>query len=254
MILQAVFEIENADFPLLLSDTTPQDPDSVLRAKAILERRMSREPLEYILSRAWFCGLPFYVTKDTLIPQADTEVVCEQVLRRLKNGARIADVCTGSGCIALSLLAQTEDTKAVGYDLSGAALAVAAQNADILGLSSRFEPILADVFAPDFMQNDGLFDVIVSNPPYIRTDVIETLSPEVLAEPRMALDGGKDGLDFYRRLIEVCPSHIRDGGALIFEIGYDERESLLALCAKKGLSPIFYRDFGGNDRVCVISI
>lgn len=253
-MMEAVCGIRHDAFPALLADAAPLPADAVGRAEEMLSRRMGREPLEYILGCAWFCGLPFAVTPDVLIPQADTEVVCEQVRARLPVGGRLADICTGSGCIALAALSRTENTSAVGYDLSAAALTVAEKNADALGLAARFEPVHADVFAPDFMAGDGLFDVIVSNPPYIQTKVIDTLAPEVRVEPRMALDGGADGLDFYRRLLAVCPAHGKRGGFLIFEIGYDERAALDALCGEYGFSPCFYRDFGGNDRVCVIPL
>ena len=221
-------------------------------AESIACRRKTGEPLEYILGRSWFFGLCFHVTPDCLIPQADTEIVCEKLISHLGTNARFADICTGSGCIALAALSQTENTVAVGYDISDGALAVAEKNAEKLGLADRFTAMKADVFAPDFLADAGMFDVIASNPPYIATDVIPTLSPEVQREPRIALDGGSDGLDFYRRLLAVCPAHIKKGGALLLEIGYDQREALAALCGMHGYSFEFYRDFGGNDRVCAV--
>ena len=222
------------------------------RAESLAERRNTREPLEYILGKAWFFGLCFDVTSDCLIPQADTEIVCDRLISKLKSGARFADICTGSGCIALAALTNTKNTTAVGYDISEAALKIAKRNAEKLGLQDRFSAQRADVFSPDFLDGEEPFDLIVSNPPYIETAVIETLSPEVRREPHIALDGGADGLDFYRRLLEVCPSHIKKGGALLLEIGYDQREALEALCKAHGLSCEFYRDFGGNDRVCAV--
>jgi release factor glutamine methyltransferase len=226
--------------------------EACARAETLVQRRNTREPLEYILGKAWFFGLCFDVTDDCLIPQADTEIVCEKLIARLKNGARFADICTGSGCIALSALSNTKNTVAVGYDISAAALAIAKQNAKKLGLQDRFSAQRADVFSPDFLDGEEPFDLIVSNPPYIETAVIETLSPEVQREPHIALDGGTDGLDFYRRLLEVCPSHIKKGGALLLEIGYDQKEALEALCKAHGFPCEFYRDFGGNDRVCAV--
>jgi len=228
--------------------------DACTAAEALVRRRNMREPLEYILGKAWFFGLCLNVTPDCLIPQADTEIVCERLIAALKSGARFADICTGSGCIALAALAQTENTVAVGYDISEPALAVARENAEKLGLAERFSAEWADVFSPDFLSSAGVFDMIVSNPPYIESAVIGTLSPEVQREPRIALDGGADGLDFYRRLLEVCPAHIRKGGLLLLEIGYDQREALARLCESHGFSFEFYRDFGGNDRVCAVLI
>lgn len=221
-------------------------------AKNVVQRRNTSEPLEYILGYAWFYGLCFDVTPKCLIPQSDTEIICEKIIASLKKGARFADICTGSGCIALSALSQTENTTAVGYDISEGALSVAKRNAEKFGLTERFTAIQADVFSPDFLSDAGEFDLIASNPPYIRTDVIKTLSPEVQKEPHIALDGGADGLCFYRRLLEVCPKHIKKGGLLLMEIGYDQKEALTALCESHGFSSKFYKDFGGNDRVCAV--
>lgn len=242
-------ESEMSTIPFLSKELSDED---CRKAEALAERRNAREPLEYILGKAWFFGLCFDVTNDCLIPQADTEIVCEKLIARLKKGARFADICTGSGCIALAALASTEQTLAVGYDISGSALTVAEKNAEKLGLADRFSAIQADVFSPDFLSCEEPFDLIVSNPPYIETAVIATLAPEVQREPHIALDGGADGLKFYRRLLEICPGHIKKGGMLLMEIGYDQKEALRALCAEHGFSHEFYRDFGGNDRVCAV--
>ena len=251
-IIGTVLQLREAEIsmiPFLGKEISDED---CKRAESLAERRNTREPLEYILGKAWFFGLCFDVTSDCLIPQADTEIVCDRLISKLKSGARFADICTGSGCIALAALANTKNTIAFGYDISEAALKIAKQNAEKLGLQKRFSAQKADVFAPDFLDGEEPFDLIVSNPPYIETAVIETLSPEVQREPHIALDGGTDGLDFYRRLLEVCPSHIKKGGALLLEIGYDQREALAALCKAHGFPCEFYRDFGGNDRVCAV--
>ena len=221
-------------------------------AKNLARRRNTREPLEYILGYAWFYGLCFDVNSDCLIPQSDTEILCEKVISNLKKGARFADICTGSGCIALAVLTQTENTTAIGYDISEGALAIAKKNAEKFGLAERFTTMHADVFSPDFLADAGEFDIIASNPPYIQTDVIGTLSPEVQKEPHIALDGGEDGLRFYRRLLAICPKHIKKGGLLLMEIGYDQKEALSALCTIHGFPFAIYKDFGGNDRVCAV--
>lgn len=241
-------------FPMLLSSYRELPEETVTKIENVTERRKNGEPLAYILGFAYFYGLRFSVSPACLIPQADTEIVTEKVIAHLPKGARLADICTGSGCIALSVLHETENTEAYAYDLSEGALAIAQKNAEDLGLDTRFHAICADVFAEDFLAQDGVFDVIVSNPPYIRTDVIATLENDVLAEPYMALDGGEDGLRFYRRLLDVCPAHIKKGGVLLFEIGYDQRNELQKLCEERKFSCEFFRDFGGNDRVCLVTI
>lgn len=241
-------------FPMLLASRAELSAAMVAQAENAVLRRKGGEPLAYILGFTYFYGLRFSVSPACLIPQADTEIVTEKAIAHLGKGMRFADICTGSGCIALSMLHETAETEAYAYDLSADALAVAEKNAKDLGLSERFHAIRADVFAEDFLASDGVFDLVVSNPPYIRTSVIETLSCDVQAEPHMALDGGEDGLDFYRRLLDVCPPHIKKGGVLLLEIGYDQREELRVLCEERGLCCEFFRDFGGNDRVCSVHI
>ncbi len=250
-ILEAVCHVDDKVFPLFLlhGEITKEQDDEI----QVIIRRREQEPLAYILNRSWFYGLPFYVTKDCLIPQADTEIVTEKVIALLPEGARFADICTGSGCIALAALQNTKSTTATGYDLSEGALAVAKENAKRFSLTERYEARHGDAFDEKFLE-DEMFDLIVSNPPYIKSDVIPTLSREVLSEPHMALDGGADGLLFYRRLIDICPSHIKKGGHLLFEIGYDQKDALQRLCDEKHLTCHFYCDFGGNDRVLVISL
>lgn len=252
-ILEKLTGCDAHGFARQLTEPQPLEPEVLWRMEEILSRRTAREPLEYILGEAWFCGLRLRVTPDCLIPQADTEVVCERARALLPRGGRLADIGTGSGCIALVVLAGTEDTCAAAYDNSAPALSVAEENAVFLGLQTRFFPVLADVFSENFMEGDGAFDVIVSNPPYIRTQDIAGLAPEVRAEPFAALDGGTDGLRFYRRLLAVCPAHLSPGGAMVLEIGYDEGPALRSLCGAMGLACEIFRDFGGNDRGCVIT-
>ena len=251
-IIGAVLQLRETEIFMIPFLGREISDEACARAEALVQRRNTHEPLEYILGKAWFFGLCFDVTDDCLIPQADTEIVCEKLIAGLINGARFADICTGSGCIALAALANTKNTTAVGYDISDAALSIAKKNAEKFGLQERFQARQADVFSPDFLDGEEPFDLIVSNPPYIETAVIETLSPEVQREPHIALDGGTDGQDFYRRLLDVCPAHIKKGGALLLEIGYDQKEALEALCKAHGFPCEFYRDFGGNDRVCAV--
>ncbi len=252
-ILEAVCGIDDRAFPLFLTNGHIHDWQ-IQQIDAILERRKKKEPLAYILEKSWFYGLLFHITSDCLIPQADTEIVTEKLISCLSEGAVFADLCTGSGCIALAALMNSKNTNAIAYDLSEKALAVAHINAERFSLTDRIRLVQADIFADDFLSGTEPFDVIVSNPPYIQTNVIKTLSEEVQAEPHMALDGGHDGLLFYRRLLDLCPSHIKKGGFLLLEIGYDQKQALQMLCSERQLSCKFYCDFGGNDRVCAVSL
>ena len=251
-IIGTVLHLSEAELRMIPFSRKEVPVDAQAKMESIVKRRAGRDPLEYILGYAWFYGLCFSVSSDCLIPQADTEIVCEKLISYLKDGMRFADICTGSGCIALAALAQTKNTTAIGYDISDGALRIAEKNAAQLGLSDRFQLQQADVFAQDFLKGVENLDCIVSNPPYIETAVIPTLSLEVQNEPHIALDGGADGLDFYRRLLTVCPSHIKKGGALFLEIGYDQKNMLTSLCQQYGLTYEFYQDFGGNDRVCAV--
>ena len=169
-ILENLTGCDAQGFAQRLTRPQPLEPDVIERMEEILSRRTAREPLEYILGEAWFCGLRLRVTPDCLIPQADTEVVCERARALLPRGGRLADVGTGSGCIALSVLAGTEGTSAAAYDNSAPALSVAEENAVSLGLQTRFFPVLADVFSENFMAGDGVFDVIVSDEPAVYPD------------------------------------------------------------------------------------
>lgn len=252
-LAEAVTRTEHGRFAMMLTQEAPISKDEAALAEMYLSRRRQKEPLAYILGYTDFYGRRFRVGPACLIPRDDTEVVCERMLRLLPAGARLADIGTGSGAIALTALCERQDITAVGYDISQGALAVAAENAERLSVSGRFTAVRQDALAPDFLEGE-MFDLIVSNPPYIPTEAVEALEAEVRREPHIALDGGEDGLLFYRRLLDVCPSHIRRGGHLLFEIGYDQGQALCELCGERGLSCEIFRDFGGNDRGTVISL
>ena len=216
-----------------------------------LNRRSKREPLAYIIGKWDFMGLSFAVNKNVLIPEQDTEVLVEEAMRFLEDGFRILDLCTGSGCIALSLLNYSNNTTAVGTDVSEEALSVAKENAKDLSLSERALMVKTDLF-PEMDDDGSKFDLIVSNPPYIRSDVIETLAPEVKDyEPRLALDGDADGLVFYRRIIDEAPKYLFSNGYLIMEIGYDQAFEVTELLEKAGCYHDIevIKDYAGNDRV-----
>ena len=227
-------------------------PDDVCRrAAGIAEERLTGKPLEYITKSACFFGLDFYVDERVLVPRADTEIIVEKAIE-LSGGGKIADICCGSGCIGLSVLKNVNGATADMFDISEGACEVSRENARRLGLSERANILRQDVFSPDFLSHGEKYDIIISNPPYIRTEVIKGLSAEVKSEPHIALDGGDDGLVFYRRLLDVCPKALADGGAIIFEIGYDQAADVTAEAEKRGLSGEVFRDYGKNDRCIVI--
>lgn len=212
-----------------------------------IEKRAERIPLQQLLHEQEFMGLSFYVDEHVLIPRQDTEILVEEVMREPYDGARILDLCTGSGCILLSLLHYSNASSGVGVDLSGEALSVAKENAERLGLTGRVEWIEGDLFNGV----EGSFDILVSNPPYICSGVIPMLEPEVrVHEPLMALDGGEDGLLFYRRIVEQAGACLVPGGRLYFEIGYDQGEAVAELLKTHGYKEVHViRDFAGQNRV-----
>ena len=213
--------------------------------RIFIERRSTHEPLQQITGWQEFMGLRFSVTEDVLVPRQDTETLVEEVMRYLRDGMEILEVCTGSGCILLSLLRYSNGCRGVGCDISEKALAVAGQNAKELGISAQF--IQSDLFE----SIEGRFEYIVSNPPYIRKDMIPTLMEEVRDhEPLIALDGGKDGLDFYRKITREATEHLYSGGMLFFEIGYDQGEAVKLLMEEEGYEEVTVsQDLAGLDRV-----
>ncbi len=227
-------------------------PDDVCRRAVDIARvRSEGKPLEYITKSACFFGLDFYVDERVLVPRADTEIIVEKAIE-LSGGGKIADICCGSGWIGLSVLKNVNGATADMFDISDGACEVSRENAGRLGLSERANVLRQDVFSPDFLSHGEKYDIIISNPPYIRTEVIEGLSAEVKSEPHIALDGGDDGLAFYRRLIDVCPKALSDGGTIIFEIGYDQAADVTSEAEKRGLGCEIFRDYGGNDRCAII--
>ncbi|MDE6911181.1 MAG: peptide chain release factor N(5)-glutamine methyltransferase [Lachnospiraceae bacterium] len=222
--------------------------------RVLIEKRASRIPLQHITGEQEFMGLCFKVNQHTLIPRQDTEILVEEALHRLGDGMRILDMCTGSGCILLSLLKYSNECEGIGIDISEKALAVARENAERLQLDAVF--LEGDLFSPleGFVSErttDRLFDMIVSNPPYIETAVIETLMPEVRDhEPAAALDGREDGLYFYRRIIAQAPLHMRKGAHLLFEIGCGQGDMVMSLMREAGFEQVgLFQDYAGLNRV-----
>lgn len=232
------------------------------RYQLLIEKRAQHVPLQHLTGEQEFMGLTFKVNKHVLVPRQDTEILVEEVMKNLHDGMRILDMCTGSGCILLSLLQYSNDCQGVGVDLSAEALKVAEENyarlkAEKPEMDATF--IQSNLFAAmDVALQDQQsrklgekFDIIVSNPPYIRTDVIDTLMPEVREhEPLMALDGTADGLHFYREITKEAKNYLNRGGMLYYEIGYDQAAEVTAIMQAEGFQEIeVVKDFTGLDRV-----
>ncbi len=216
-----------------------------------VEKRCRRYPLQYILGKWWFARCEFEVNEHCLVPRPDTELLVELGQKLLPEGALFADLCTGSGCIAVSILDLRPDTAADAYELYPETLALAARNAVRNHVAERFTPIHGDVLEEGLL-GEKRYDAIFSNPPYIRSEVIDGLEKEVLQEPKAALDGGEDGLLFYRVILAHFANNLKDGGFFLFEIGYDQGEDLKALAALHGFSCEIKKDFGGNDRAALL--
>ncbi|MBR4993925.1 MAG: peptide chain release factor N(5)-glutamine methyltransferase [Lachnospiraceae bacterium] len=216
-----------------------------------IERRAKRIPLQHLTGTTCFMGLDFKVNENVLIPRFDTEILVEEALKYRNDGDRILDICTGSGCILISLLKYSNGCEGTGVDISGDALEVAMENAEAI-LSDKEDETSFSFVQSDLYENvSGKFDIIVSNPPYIPTDVIDSLMPEVKDhEPLIALDGKNDGLWFYERIIERIPEFLSPGGHVLFEIGYDQGEAVCKLLNDKGFTETeIVKDYAGNDRV-----
>lgn len=198
--------------------------------------------------------LNFYVDENVLIPQPDTEILVEEIINLYKNKkCKILDLCTGSGAIAIALAKYVEDAQIVASDISMKALQIAKLNAEKNLLHKKIKFIESDMFEKI---DDTDFDIIVSNPPYIKTDVINTLDASVKKEPNIALDGGQDGLKFYKIIINKAHQYLSNNGKLFLEIGYDQKEDVIKLLNKTGYYNEIYskKDLGQNDRIVVASV
>jgi len=248
VLLEFVFQ---GDRNLILVHGEEQaDSDKVELYREMIRKRSLHIPLQHLTHTQNFMGLDFYVDENVLIPRQDTEVLVEEVLLELHDGMSVLDMCTGSGAIAISLLQYKNDCSALGVDYSMEALQIARKNADSL-LPEQKREAISFVHSNLFEQVEGKFDRIVSNPPYIRTQVIEELMPEVRDfEPRMALDGMEDGLYFYRQIITEGKKHLYRGGMMYFEIGYDQKDDVMALMREAGFAQIeAKKDYAGLDRI-----
>ena len=218
-----------------------------------IEKLANGVPLQHITHHQEFMKMDFYVDENVLIPRPDTEILVEEVIKIASKmeKPKILDLCTGSGAIAISIAKNVPDAEIYAIDISQKAIEVARKNAKDLGVNVKF--IKSNLFSKmDKMK----FDIIVSNPPYIKKDVMKNLSKEVRKEPELALDGGIDGLDFYRKITKQAIEYLKFGSYLCFEIGYDQKDEVIDIIKKQENYSKTYckKDLGGNDRVVITQV
>jgi len=242
-LMEYACKIQRNYYYLHLSDEMTEEQQR--EYESVLKERASRVPLQYIIGYQEFMGLKFSVNSNVLIPRQDTETLVEEALKDIKGDMKFLDLCTGSGCIAISMKKMCPTLKAYASDMSKVALLVAKENAR--NLEADIELIRSDLFE----NIEGKFDAIVSNPPYIPSDEIPKLQPEVSEfEPISALDGMEDGLYFYRKIVKESVNYLEYNGLLIVEIGFDQGESVPELFKNAGFVDIeVVKDLSGNDRV-----
>lgn len=255
---------------LLVHPDLSVDIENENKYRDLISKRAKHVPLQYLTGYQEFMGIEFEVNENVLIPRQDTEFVVEEVLKYAQDGMRVLDICTGSGCILLSIMHYKNNIEGVGLDLSENALEVARRNAlthdmesAVFAKSDVFEALKGGMPQKDssgVLINDysgkevlipGRYDIIVSNPPYIENKIIDTLMPEVRDyEPRMALDGGNDGLDFYKRISDEARKYLTNYGMIFFEIGYNQAEAVTKILDSLGYRDITsLNDYAGNPRV-----
>ena len=243
LLLSMVCKMDRSFYYLHMEEDLPEE--QLREYEIALKKRAEHVPLQYIVGETEFMGLKFKVNSNVLIPRQDTETLVEEALKVVKQGMRILDLCTGSGCIIISILHNVTDVEGYAIDISKQALNVAKENAKLNDVSVMFE-------RSDLFDNvTGTFDIIVSNPPYIRTEEIVKLMPEVQTfEPMEALDGKEDGLYFYREIVAKCKDYLNPDGRILFEIGYDQGEDVSALLSEAGFKDVrVIKDLAHNDRV-----
>ena len=248
LLLEVVCGTDRND--LLVHGEQPVAPEAEEKYLNWIRQRAEHIPLQQLTGEQGFMGLTFSVNEHVLIPRQDTEILVEEVLKELHDGMRVLDMCTGSGCILLSLLHYSNDCEGLGVDLSAEALEVAGRN--VLKVLTPEKAEHAHFLQSDLFEKvEGKFEIIVSNPPYIASAEVEKLMPEVRDhEPRMALDGTEDGLHFYRRIIEEAGKHLVSSGMLFFEIGYDQGQAVSELMRTEGYCDVqVVQDYAGLDRV-----
>lgn len=232
---------------LYLNKDTRLTSNQATFISSTLERRIKGEPLQYILGKTEFMGLEFKVNEKVLIPRPETEILVEAAIKYAKN-KKILDLGTGSGCIAVAIAKRSLDADVTAVDISQGALDIAKDNAKFNGVNVRF--IRTKLFKGLFSK----YDLIISNPPYIPRDQIRLLQPELEYEPFIALDGGNDGLGFYRKIIKEAPDYLRDNGILIMEMGFNQRKYIEDIFSEVKHFNIIevIKDYNNIDRVIVV--
>ena len=248
-LLLHCFRIDRTEYARRLRQSVPGKDPSYQEYRNAVARRAEHVPLQYITGCADFMGHTFIVTPDVLIPRFDSETLVAAAAKEAKSGMRVLDLCTGSGCLLLSLMKEVPGLSGTGCDLSALALRTAEKNAEQLHVSP-VDWCCGDLFRA-LPENAGPFDMIITNPPYIETEVIGTLDEEVRShEPLMALDGGTDGLAFYRRILEDAGRWLVRGGSLFAETGFEQTEKVKELFERAGFTETTVLfDLGGNARV-----
>ena len=243
LLLTFVCKIDRTFYYVHMDEEMPVE--QMAEYENVLNKRAEHVPLQYITGEQEFMGIPFRVNESVLIPRQDTETLVGEALKVVRPGMKVLDMCTGSGCILISILKNIVDVQGFGYDISKQAINVAKENAKLNNVNAIFEK--SDLFD----DVSDIFDVIVSNPPYIPTEVIGGLMPEVAVyEPMQALDGKEDGLHFYRRIVADASKYLNSEGKLLFEIGHDQGESVSSLMKEAGYKDVkVVKDLAGNDRV-----
>ena len=218
---------------------------------AIAERAAHR-PLQYIIGEWFFCREVYELSPDCLIPRPDTELLVERAAARLPENAKFIDLGTGSGCISISLLAMRPDLCGTAADISAGAIEVASRNAIRNGVSGRLEFMNIDMLSDELWTSGKVFDAIISNPPYIPSSDLASLDPELSYEPARALDGGEDGLIFYRKIVENARNILAPHGVILFEFALDQSDDIEAIATANGYRYTLYRDIENRPRACLL--
>ena len=233
---------------LVCGDVSSHNP----RVSDAIARRAQREPLQYVIGEVGFYNELYKISSDCLIPRSDTELLVEYAARHVKEGDNLLDLCTGSGCVAISTLKNTKSTRATAVDLSHGTLDLARENARLNGVYDRIDFIEGDACDVSVASSLGTFDAILSNPPYVSDSAYLTLEPEIFHEPKMAFVAGDDGADFYRALTPIYKSHLNPDGFIAYEIGCDQKELIMRIARDNGMSVEILYDLSSNPRVAVL--